>query len=124
MVDDALCRRLTTVDAIEHTAAHARRGVRRLRRVMDAWAGDVAAGSPAEMRLQRQLTAWGYPTPVRQHPVHDDTGRVVGVLDPAWPDQLIGIEYDSDQWHNPRRWKHDESRHAAVLRLGWTLLLA
>ncbi|HEX2384184.1 MAG TPA: type IV toxin-antitoxin system AbiEi family antitoxin domain-containing protein [Acidimicrobiales bacterium] len=124
MVDDALCRKLTTIDAIEQAAARTRRGIRRLRRVLDAWAGDIAAGSPAEMRLQRQLLAWGYPKPVRQHPVRDDTGRIVGVLDLAWPDRLIGLEYDSDQWHNPRHWKHDETRHAAVLRLGWALLHA
>jgi hypothetical protein len=124
MVDDALCRKLTTVDAIEHAALQMRRGTRRLRRVMDAWTGDVVAGSPAEMRLQRQVAAWGYPTPVRQHPVRDETGRIVGVLDLAWPDHLVGIEYDSDQWHNPRHWKRDEARNAVVVRLGWTLLHA
>jgi hypothetical protein len=101
IVDDALCRKLTTIDAIERSAAHVRRGTRRLRRILDAWAGDVAPGSPAEMRLQRQLVAWGYPAPVRQYPVRDETGRVVGVLDLAWPDRLIGLEYDSDLWHKP-----------------------
>jgi hypothetical protein len=124
IVDDALCRKLTTIDDIQGAAADARRGIRRLRRVLDAWAGDIAPGSPAEMRLQRQLVSWGYPAPVRQHLVRDETGRVVGALDLAWPDRLIGVEYDSDLWHNPRHWKHDETRHAAVVRLGWILLRA
>jgi len=124
MVDEALCRKLTTVDAIEAAAIRARRGVRRLRRVLDAWAGGVDPGSPAEMRLHRQLVASGYPAPVRQHPVRDVTGRLIGRLDLAWPEHLIGVEYDSDQWHNPRRWKHDETRHAAVVRLGWSLVHA
>jgi hypothetical protein len=125
MVDDALCRKLTTVAALDpRRGSPGRTGVARLRRALDAWAGDITPGSPAEMRAQRQLSAWGYPRPERQHPVYDEHGRLIGRLDLAWPDRLIGVEYDSDKWHNPRRWSHDESRHAAAVRMGWNLLHA
>jgi Transcriptional regulator, AbiEi antitoxin len=125
MVDDALCRKLTTVAALEPPGGSpGRKGAARLRRALDAWAGEITPGSPAEMRVQRQLSAWGFPRPARQHPVYDDDGRLIGRLDLAWPERLIGVEYDSDKWHNPRRWSHDESRHAAVARMGWNLLHA
>jgi hypothetical protein len=125
MVDDALCRRLTTVKAlVPPENAQGIRGAARLRRVLEAWAGGIEPGSPAEVRLQRQLVAWGFPKPVRQHPVHDSHGVLLGKLDLAWPTRLIGVEYDSDRWHNPRRWSHDENRHAAVVRMGWVLLHA
>ena len=125
MVDDALRRKLTTVAALElPNGLPGRKGVDRLRRALEAWAGDIMLGSPSEVRIQRQLRAWGYPSVTRQHPVYDVDGRLVGRLDLAWPDRLIGIEYDSDQWHNPRRWVHDESRHAAAVRMGWNLLHA
>jgi hypothetical protein len=123
MVDDVLHRKLTTVDALDPAGGWpGRKGVSRLRRAMDAWAGDIEPGSPAEIRMQRQLMEWGYPRPVRQHPVRDSQGRLIGKLDLAWPDRLIGIEYDSDKWHDPRRWRHDESRHGAVVKMGWILL--
>ena len=37
---------------------------------------------------------------------------------------LIGIEYDSPEFHGPSQWVHDEARHQAIQRLGWTLLHA
>jgi hypothetical protein len=74
MVDDALRRKLTTVAALDPSGGSSgRNGAARLRRALDAWAGEISPGSPAEMRLQRQLTAWGYPRPARQHPVYERT---------------------------------------------------
>jgi hypothetical protein len=125
MVDDALCRHLSSVEAIEHAAQlPGRRGIRRLRRVLDPWVGGITPDSPAETRLQRQLEAWGYPQAVRQYPVYDRSGSLVGEMDLAWPWKRVGLEYDSDAWHNPRHWRHDETRHAAVVRMGWVLLHA
>jgi len=123
MVDDALCRKLATVAMLDPAGGSpGRKGMVRLRRVLDAWAGEIEPGSPAEIRLRRQLISWGYPRPETQHPVFDETGRLIGRLDLAWPDQLIGVEYDSDKWHSPRHWAHDESRHIAAARMGWILL--
>jgi len=44
---------------------------------------------------------------------------VVCEIDAAWPDDRVGLDYDSPEFHGPRRWGRDEDRHAAAEALGW-----
>ena len=129
LVDEALHQRLADpaqIDAAWDLARRApgRAGEVRLRSALEPWAGPIRPGSPAEVRLQRQLAAWGLPAPELQIPVRDQGGRVLGLVDVGWRRVQIGIEYDSAEFHGPRRWRHDEERHRAIERQGWVLLRA
>lgn len=70
------------------------------------------------------LADWGYPAPAKQVKVRDASEQVVARLDLGWPHQLIGIEYDSGEFHGPGTWARDEARHQLVTALGWTVLHA
>ncbi len=88
------------------------------------WREPIRPGSPAEMRLIRQLGQWGFPPPERQIEICDATGTVIAMVDVGWRAWKLGIEYDSERWHDPTRWAADETRHRAIEQLGWTLLRA
>lgn len=128
LTDTALQRKLVTPQQIAVAWDHARRapgrhGERKLRKVVNRWAGAIDAGSAAEVRLRRQIRDWGFPEPTCQVRIRDGT-EVVARVDLAWPDRRIAIEYDSDEFHGPNRWDHDESRQARIEALGWTVLRA
>lgn len=93
-----------------------------LRELVEVWRPAIRPGSPAEARLLRTLTEWGFPPPQRQVKIRDRSGAVIARLDGGWTDRRIGYEYDSVEWHGPARWASDEERHALVESLGWTLL--
>ena len=122
-VDDALCARVASPGSVRASAERAGRrgrlGMVTLHGVLDVWSEDIRPGSPAEMRLVRRLGELGATDPVTQHEVLDDDGRFVARLDVALPDRRHGFEYDSDRWHNPRRWARDEQRYARLHALGW-----
>ncbi len=126
LVDEAVVRGLATPDGIGAANARAgrapgRAGSRALVDALSVWAPGIRPDSTAEMRLLRQIREWGMPAPTPQFEVKDTTGRVLAHLDLAWPVARVGLEYDSDRWHAPRRWDHDEARHAGVERLGWRI---
>lgn len=129
LVDQAMHRRLVTPGQIQHCWDRARlrpgrAGEVRLREALDPWVGSIRPGSPAELRLRRQVMEWGYPEPDLQVVVRNNVGDVLGRIDLGWPGQLLGIEYDSEEFHGPSRWANDELRHEAITRAGWTLLHA
>lgn len=70
------------------------------------------------------MKQWGYPSPERQIVIRDGDGQVIGRADVGWRPQTIGIEYDSEEWHDRSRWPSDEARHARIERTGWRLLSA
>jgi hypothetical protein len=125
-VDTALDRGQATakdvLSAIERAQRRpGRRGVPDLIKALEVWTGPVRPGSAAEARLLRRLGEWCLPAPIRQHVVVDATGNHVGTVDAAWPDAKVGLEYDSPGFHGPRRFEHDEQRHAALEALGWRI---
>jgi hypothetical protein len=124
LVDQALSRRLATDDRVVAALeagqrAPGRAGTVALRAALLVWSDRIIPGSAAETRLLRSLTSWGYEAPERQVVVRDDAGRFLGRLDLAWRDARIGVEYDSDEWHAPRRWDHDAARDDRFGVAGW-----
>ena len=123
LADDLLCAGsaapASVLRALERAGRKGRRGVASLEAVLDVWTAGITPGSPAEMRLLRRLRDLGL-APVTQHEVHDEVGFVARV-DVAVPELLVAFEYDSDRFHNPRHWSHDEGRKARLDALGWTL---
>lgn len=60
--------------------------------------------------------------PSRQHQVRD-AGRLVGIVDYAFPGAKIAIEVDSYRWHSGRAsWQKDLTRRIEFTRLGWAVL--
>lgn len=123
LVDDVLCQGLARpsqiVGALRRAAPGAgREGAAVLRAALDPWLVGVRPDSPAEMRLLRRIRDWGLPEPVRQHEVRLHDGRLVR-LDLAWPSELVGLEYDGERAHGPRRLGHDVEREAALRAAGW-----
>jgi hypothetical protein len=128
LVDDVVCEGLASPSAIlgairRAATGRGRRGSPRVRAAVQPWISGVRPGSPGEVRLLRRLTTWGLPAPVRQHPVRLADGSDV-LIDLAWPERLVGLEYDGARWHTPRRLAADERREAGLRALGWRILRA
>jgi len=76
-----------------------------------------------ERLIQRVLRDGGLPEPVRQHPVLDDDGSLIGRLDIAWPEARLGIEATSKTWHTGlRHVRRDKVRDRRVAGRGWQLI--
>lgn len=123
IVDTALCRQLTTVDAVHEALRRAsprrvRRGTHAIVAALAVWTPGPLPGSPAEMRTVRRLIEWGLPPPVRQHEVRDGKG-FVAYIDLAWPEARVGLEYDGEEAHGPRQRGRDARRQARLEALGW-----
>ena len=90
------------------------RGTRRLPRVVEL--ADPRAESPGESRMRLAIVLAGLPTPVPQYRV----GRFR--LDLAYPDAMLGVEYDGADHLTPGRARRDLTREAELTRAGWELL--
>jgi hypothetical protein len=124
LVDTAFCERLSHTVAVDATLerAHAgrgRQGVEALRRARRAWSPGIEPGSPAEMRLLRHVHSWGIEPPALQIELREADGAFIGRVDAGWPAWRVGLEYDSDRYHNPRAWSRDESRQVRYQAIGW-----
>jgi hypothetical protein len=126
-LDDAL-RRGYSQRWIEETLARVDRpgksGTASLRRVLSR--PDRIGRTPDsrfERLIERVVVSAGLPRPVRQHPVHDAEGRLIGRIDIAWPDIKLGIEATSERWHGAAsQQRRDAKRDDAIERAGWRLL--
>ncbi len=88
VVDTTLCvgasHPTVVLAAIERAqAGPGKKGVGRLRRALEAWTPGITPGSPAEMRLLRQITQWGLPEPERQIEIRDTDDRCASCWKPC-----------------------------------------
>lgn len=124
-LDDVLRRRLTSVSRLRWRMGHAgrSRGLATLRRLLEArGASAPVTGSVLETRFSRLVRRAGLPALDRQHDIRDH-GRLVAVVDFAYPAQRIAIEIDGYRWHSGRaRWERDLIRRNAITALGWRVL--
>lgn len=102
-----------------------RRGVRRLRRILDLH--DPQQGlseSEAETLLVRVLRANGLPKPTLQHSIYSGK-RFVARVDAAFVELKIAIEYDSYEHHTGRlALVRDSARRNQLVALGWAPITA
>jgi hypothetical protein len=126
IVDEAFCSPLCSPRAVLAAMERAQRrpgrpGVAALRAAIEPWLRGIRPGSPAEVRLLRRLADWGLPGPTLQHEVLLGPGaaRRVAILDVAWPEHLVGLEYDGELHHGPRQLAADVEREERLRRLGW-----
>lgn len=92
------------------------RGLVRLRRVAELM--DPRACSLMETRSRLVFVLRNLPAPVPQYRVVLPNGRVA-YLDLAWPEAMVGVEYDGDDHREPRRHADDLDRQAGLDDLGW-----
>jgi very-short-patch-repair endonuclease len=119
---DALARRgRFAPDRLLHFGAHypRARGVAGLAGVLaDA---DSRAGSPMESRLRMLLVDAGLPPPQVQYPVQDPARRRAVWLDLAYPEYLVGIEYEGADHTDPDRVLRDVGRYTRLVDAGWRI---
>lgn len=96
-----------------------RRGVRRAWAVAEMADGRSESGGETRMRLR--VLDMGLPRPVLQIPVPDLFGRNRFWLDMGWPQWMLGLEYDGEEFHPEERRAHDEARRRWIEGRGWTL---
>jgi very-short-patch-repair endonuclease len=74
-----------------------------------------------ETRLRLILVLRGVPEPEVQFPVLDDVRRRVVWLDPAYPEQRIGIEYEGADHGRPERVLLGGGRYTRLVDAGWRM---
>lgn len=82
----------------------------------------VGAESPQETRSRLAIVDGGLPEPVVQLEVWLD-GVLRAVIDLAYPDWLIAIEYEGEHHlTDPAQWAKDIRRHELLESLGWIVI--
>ena len=125
-LDDALRRKLLTLRALAAVHRDVAGPGRRRSTVMHTLLDERLPGfDPGRYPKERELVEWivgaGLPPPVPQHRVR--VGRRSFRLDLAYPDLLIGIEYDGWDAHRPRStFATDRARQNELEVRGWLVL--
>jgi hypothetical protein len=125
-LDSALHKGLTTFERVIRRAEQLPQGTRGLatmkRLLADRDPDHAPRESIFETRFYRMLCRSHLPRPVPQYRVYDDAG-LIGRIDLAYPQQLVGVEAYSLRWHSARlRVKRDAARHNRLSVLGWRML--
>lgn len=113
---------LTSTQALRDSVArHGRgRGARTLRAALD----EIRFGSlsPRETLTRLLIVRSGLPEPELNHPVFDDMGTLLGLVDLAYPEHRVGIEYEGDGHREKARFRADILRRERLEDLGWTIV--
>ncbi|WP_353810384.1 hypothetical protein [Agromyces sp. SYSU T00194] len=85
---------------------------------------DVRAGarSPKETEARLMLCRAGLPEPVLNHPVVDEKGELIAEIDLAYPDDLLGVEYEGDTHRERERFRRDIRRIERLQDAGWHMI--
>jgi very-short-patch-repair endonuclease len=126
LINSSLRRHIVTIPEIrrccDDVATRGRRRLTIVRAVLDERPSGFDPGdSDPEAQLVGRLIAAGFPVPVQQHQVI--IGRRIFLLDLAYPEHRIAIEYDSWEHHGNRvSFDRDSRRRASLTLDGWTYL--
>jgi very-short-patch-repair endonuclease len=82
---------------------------------------DRRSGSPPESRLRLLLHQAGLPRLEAQWAVQDEETRTAVWLDLAYPDHMIGIEYEGEQHTEPEAVLRDVGRYTRLVDKGWRI---
>ncbi|MCI2957398.1 endonuclease domain-containing protein [Agromyces atrinae] len=78
--------------------------------------------SPRETLVRLRIVDAGLPEPELNWEVRDRFGRVVALIDLAYPEHLVGIEYEGDGHRERDRFRADIHRRERLEDLGWTIV--
>ncbi len=82
---------------------------------------DARSGSPAESRLRMLLVLAGLPPPQAQWAVQDPVSRTAVWLDLAYPEHLVGIEYEGAHHTERAAVLRDAGRYTRLVDAGWRI---
>lgn len=99
-----------------------RAGIKRLREATALARAEVR--SPGETLCRLIITAAGLPEPTPNLRVEDPRTGQVRLLDLAWEDIGLALEYDGDGHRTKEQWRRDEARRDELASRGWTLARA
>ncbi len=112
---------LATIAELRESAVARRAGVRRLRSAADLVR--TRSASPGETRCRLTLVAAGLFEPGLNVSVFDGAGNLVAVVDLAYEDLKIAVEYEGEQHlTDPAQWAKDIARHEALVAMGWIVI--
>lgn len=120
---DALARaaRLTVADIELASARHrGQRGIRQARKTIGLV--DPKAESPRETALRLLIIRSGLPKPESQYLIDNEYGALIGVVDFAWPDLKIAIEYEGVHHTDPDAVRRDIARIESMAEVGWLVI--
>jgi hypothetical protein len=123
-LENALRRGLTTLEELNATVKRVSRSGRPggpvLRELIAARSPDRRpTESEMETRLLQAIRTHGLPAPVVQYEIWNGSVFVARV-DAAYPDSMIAIEYDSDEFHTGRvATGRDRDRRRRFVAAGW-----
>jgi hypothetical protein len=83
---------------------------------------DAGAQSPMETYLRLFLVDHGFPRPVVQLAVRDDSGHLLGYVDLGYREQRVGIEYEGDYHRDRTTFRRDIARVNAMQDAGWVIV--
>lgn len=100
-----------------------RRGAAVLRNILDERAPqEKLLQSVLERRVLRLIRRAGLPEPVLQYKVRY-RGRLIAIVDFAYPDTKLAIEADGEPWHSGHfREGRDRTRANRLTAMGWRLI--
>lgn len=75
-----------------------------------------------ESRLRLRVIDGKLPPPEVQYWVCDGNGRPIYRLDLAWPEYLLGLEYDGADHLSKQQQRADLERRGWLLERGWRLI--
>ncbi|GAB3497866.1 uncharacterized protein DUF559 [Amycolatopsis cihanbeyliensis] len=101
------------------TVRDSNRGIRIAQALL--FTGTNKAESPWESRLRLTVIDAGFPWPEPQYEIRTLSGRLLYVLDLAWPDLRIGLEYDGYEAHEERA-EYDAERDRRMAERGWLMI--
>ena len=120
---DALARatRLTVPEIAAAADRHpGQRGRRQARKAIALV--DPKSESPRETWLRLLIARAGFPRPVSQHPVDNEYGQLIGVVDFAWPELKIAVEYEGRHHMDPEAVRRDIARIEEMIEMGWIVI--
>ena len=125
-LDDALRRRLTSLSRLRwrlsDLGASDRPGISVARSLLEARASGGPPQSVLETRFLRLVTRAGLPAPARQRHIRDG-GRLIAIVDFAYPNVRLAIEVEGYRWHSGRAsWEHDLARRNELTARGWRVI--
>lgn len=117
---------VTWQELIDTLRTHARRGRAGGPRLRQVLAENIdrkeVTDSGFEALVLTLFAHHGLPTPVLHHKIFDANGRLVAVVDLAYPEQAVAIELDGVVHLRKDVWERDRPRQNQLELLGWTVL--
>ncbi|WP_409430882.1 hypothetical protein ACJEIK_00970 [Mycobacterium sp. SMC-16] len=120
---DALARATKLTVADIELAAQRRAGQRGIRQARKAIAlVDPKAESPRETALRLLIVRAGFPPPESQHPVCNEFSVLIGVVDFAWPELKVAVEYEGRHHMDPDQVRKDITRIEEMIEMDWLVI--